>query len=158
MWRSGSAPVLGTGGRRFDPGHPEAWTTNENVYFHMRFAITMSVKKILNLILIATFLLTFDGFFLGNEVSGSEGVNEGSFDIAEHIPFEVPLLYNFHSKLDSRLNLMRVSRLRMPVVRQSLFTQDKEWFPISVRVAEGPYKLGLLLHMWGGRVGSIGND
>ena len=23
VWRSGSAPVLGTGGRRFDPGHPD---------------------------------------------------------------------------------------------------------------------------------------
>ncbi len=23
VWRSGSAPVLGTGGRRFDPDHPD---------------------------------------------------------------------------------------------------------------------------------------
>ena len=158
VWRSGSAPVLGTGGRRFDPGHPEACTTNENVYFHIRFAITMSVRKLLNLTLIFTFVLMFDGFFLGNEVSGSGRGNEGSFDVAEHMPFEVSLLDYFHPKLDSPLNLMLASRLRVPVVRQSLFSEDKEWFPISVRVTEGPYKLGLLLHMWGGRVGSIGDD
>ena len=26
VWRSGSAPVLGTGGRRFDPGHPDQYS------------------------------------------------------------------------------------------------------------------------------------
>ena len=118
----------------------------------------MSVRKILNLTLIFIFLLTFDGFFLRTEVFGSEEVNEGSFDVAEHMPFEVFLPDNFHSKLDSRLNFVLVSRLRVPVVHQSFFSGDNEKFPISVRVAEDPYKLGLLVQLWGGRVGSIGND
>ncbi len=118
----------------------------------------MSVRKILNLTLVFTFLLTFHGFFLRTEISGGKEVSEGSFDVAEHMPFEASLLDNFHSKLDSRLNLMLESRLRVPEVRQSFFSGDNERFPISVRVAENPYKLGLLVQMWGGRVGSIGND
>jgi phosphotransferase system IIB component len=120
----------------------------------------MSVRKILSLTLVFTFLLMFDWGFLENKESGSEGVTEISFDGAEHRPFDVSLLDNFHSKLDSRLNLMLASRLSSSVVRQFPFTADadKEGFPISVRVTEGPYKLGLLVHLWGGRVGSMGND
>ena len=31
VWRSGSAPVLGTGGRRFDPGHPDQHLSYWNI-------------------------------------------------------------------------------------------------------------------------------
>jgi hypothetical protein len=40
VWRSGSAPVLGTGGRRFDPGHPDH-------FFSYEIAVLWSLVKTL---------------------------------------------------------------------------------------------------------------
>ena len=49
VWRSGSAPVLGTGGRRFDPGHPDQYSDYWSIsYFFLGGILPTVYVELLN--------------------------------------------------------------------------------------------------------------